>query len=57
MVWLGHNYTQGYVATATACVNAGVCLEDGNFYTFTNTFDHIGEAVTAVRYMYHVIVT
>ena len=49
-MWLGHNYTSGYVDTAAACVNAGVSLEDGNFYKLLNTFDHIGEAVAAVSY-------
>ena len=50
-VWLGHNYTSGYVDTAAACVNAGVSLEDGNFYKLLNTFDYIGEAVAAVSYI------
>lgn len=52
MVWLGHNYTAGYLDTASACVNAGVSLEDGNFYNILNVFDHIGEAVAAVSYLY-----
>lgn len=52
LVWLGHEYTHDYVDTATACVNAGVCLEDGNLYSFANVFDHIGDAVKAVRYSY-----
>ena len=50
MVWLAHRYTSGYIDTAAACVNAGVSLEDGNFYNVLNTFDHIGEAVAAVSY-------
>ena len=48
LVWLGHNYTTGYIDTASACVNAGVSLEDGNLYNIFNVFDHIGEAVAAV---------
>jgi hypothetical protein len=40
--------SQLYIGTASACVNAGVSLEDGNLYNIFNVFDHIGEAVAAV---------
>ena len=41
-----HHYTDSYVTTAQAAVNAGTNLEDGNFED--NAFATIGQAVTQV---------
>ena len=41
-----HHYTDSYVTTAQAAVNAGTNLEDGNFED--NVFATIGQAVTQV---------
>lgn len=42
-----HRYTDTAEKTAAAAVNAGTCLEDGNFAT--NIFSHIGSAVKTVQ--------
>ena len=51
LIMLGHNYTNSLVETATAAVNAGTCLEDGNSHDKSrNAFQNIGDAVNQVNY-------
>ena len=45
-IWLGHQYTSNATQTAAVAVNAGVCLEDGNYEN--NIFSTIGQASVEV---------
>ena len=51
MIDWGHHYTNNFVDTAAAAVNAGTCLEDGNDHVKSlNVFQNIGDAVNQVNY-------
>ena len=48
-----HNYTTTLTDTAAVTVNAGTCLEDGNFHSQKlNVFDNIKEAMDEVNNRY-----
>ena len=45
-IMVEHHYTNTEVKTAAVAVNAGTCLEDGNYEK--NIFSNIGQAVKMV---------
>ena len=48
-----HNYTTTLTDTAAVTVNAGTCLEDGNFHKPNlNVFDNINKAIDEVCLLY-----